>query len=151
MKRLTRIYQITDFIHHKEEYYLDIRSIFIFGRLFLGTVVVLFEHCIDIEFYSDFDVLQGINEPRETAGYWGDNSLHWRRMCPAFCAEAQIHSNSHEFSQPLYRLAGVDCLSALQRYRAYLDFPPSQPFCTSYNCPKYATHTDSFTRQLSNC
>lgn len=41
-----KVYQITDFIHRKEDdYYLDIRSIFIFERCcFLGTVVLLFKH-----------------------------------------------------------------------------------------------------------
>lgn len=41
MERLAKVYQITDFIQHKIDYYLDIRSIFIFERL-------LFRHCYSI-------------------------------------------------------------------------------------------------------
>lgn len=44
------------FIHHKDDYYLDIRSIFIFeGLFFRHCSSILFKHCIDIEFYHDFE------------------------------------------------------------------------------------------------
>lgn len=39
-----------------DDYYLDIRSIFIFERLFfLVTEVILFKHCVNIEFNPDFE------------------------------------------------------------------------------------------------
>lgn len=43
-------------LQKKDDYYLDIRSIFIFERLFfLVTEVILFKHCVNIEFNPDFE------------------------------------------------------------------------------------------------